>query len=314
MKFLKMFSLIFVAIGIFTLFACGTVSASDAYVTVDINPSIELVVTPKEKVIYANALNEDAEVLLSNITVVGLYLDEAMDLIIETAIDLGFIDVEATEGVEIEVTTISKSNQIGERIQERIKEHINNAFGKRAMLGRAVDKEYVQEFLNEAQSLGVTPGFLRLAKSVLLITDEYTIEELIEMDQEELINILKEFKDQNKQIIHQLREDFLIARRALFDEYIPQIEALEAQLLEEDADVEAIQAELDALKLEFREKFEALRTEFLDQSQVMRQQMVQVHMQRRMMNQEKVEDFKSHMEERRQEMKDQIEEFQGRRP
>jgi acid stress-induced BolA-like protein IbaG/YrbA len=314
MKFLKMFSLIFVAIGIFTLFACGTVSASDAYVTVDINPSIELIVTPKEKVIYANALNEDAEVLLSNITVVGLYLEEAMDLIIETAISLGFIDVEAEEGVEISVTTVSKMSQIRERIQERIKEHVNKAFEKRAMLGRAVDKEYIQEFLNEAENLGVTPGFLRLVKSVLIVTDEYTIEELVEMDQEELINILKEFKDQNKQIIHQLREDFLIARKTLFDEYIPQIEALEAQLLEEDADVEAIQAELDALKLEFREKFEALREEFLDQSQVMRQQMIQIQMQRRIMHQERVEEFKSHMEERRQEMKDRIEEFQGKRP
>jgi hypothetical protein len=314
MKFLKIFSLIFVAIGIFTLFACGTVSASDAYVTVDINPSIELIVTPKEKVIYANALNEDAEVLLSNITVVGLYLDEAMDLIIETAIDLGFIDVEAEEGVEIEVTTVSKSSQIGEKIQARVKEHINHAFGKRAMLGRAVDKVFHLEFLNEAQSLGVSPGFLKLAKSVLFVTEAYTMEELVEMDQEELINILKEYKDQNKQIIHQLREDFLVARQALFDEYIPQIEALEAQLLEEDADLEAIQAELDALTTEFREKFEAIRTEFLDQSQVLRQQMKQVHMQRRMMNQEKVEDFKSHMEERKQEMKDQIEEYQGRRP
>lgn len=314
MKILKMFSFVFVVLGIFTLFACGTVEASEAYVTIDINPSIELVVTPKEKVIYANALNEDAEVLLSNITVVNLDLEDAMDLIIETAIELGYIDVDDVDGVEIEVTSIAKMSQVRERILERVKEHINNAFGKRAMLGRAIDKEFIQEFKDEADALGVTPGFLRLVKSVLLVTDEYTLEELLLMDQEALIEMLKAFKDENKQIIHQLREDFLAARQVLFDEYKPQIEALEEALLEEDADIEAIQAEIDALKAELKEKVELLRTEYLDQAQVMRQQMIQVHNQKRQMNQQKVDDFKSHMEERRQQMREQIEEYQNRRP
>ncbi|QWB95739.1 hypothetical protein KHQ89_07350 [Mycoplasmatota bacterium] len=94
-------------ISLFTVFtlvvvmvACsGSISASETYVTVDINPSVELVINQREKVIYVNALNEDAEVLLMDLDLIGLDVDEAMDLIIEKSIALGYIDVDSEETI-----------------------------------------------------------------------------------------------------------------------------------------------------------------------------------------------------------------------
>jgi len=314
MKLSKVLSILFVLTGLVTLFACSsTLMASDAYVTIDINPSIELVVSPKEKVIYANALNEDAEILLSEVNVIGMDLKDAIDLIIEKAIELGFIDV-AEEGVEISVSTIALGAAIRQRIHQMIKDRINQAFEKRGMLGRAIDKEFVEEFLLEAEALGVAPGILMMAKSILILSDEYVLEDLLAMEADELMDILKSYREENHQIVMQLRENFIAERDLIRQKYQPQIQALEAQLEEEGADTEAILAEIEVLKAELREEVTRLRESYLQQAQLIREQVQSIAQNKRVMHQHVVEAFRNQMQQRREAMIERIKEYQGRRP
>lgn len=314
MRKLKIFSLLFVLLGIATLSACAmdVGAQEDTYVTLDINPSIELVVSPREKVIYAGALNEDGELLLAGLDLIGLDLEDAIDLIIEESIYLGFIDT-ADEEIDIEVSTISGELQAGERINERAKEHINNAFLKRAMVGRAKDKAFGSEAVAEANTYGVTPGFLRLAQSVLAIQDEYILEELLEMSHEDLTAMLKENQEANKQLMISVREDFFEQRDAIIAVYRPQIEAIEAQLEAEGADVEALEAEIEALKTAMHEEIALIRAEFVEQTQLLAQQMRLRHQERKAMHEEAVDDFMGNAESRRSRMREAIEEFQQRR-
>ncbi|MFU8792847.1 MAG: hypothetical protein ACNA7K_02380 [Acholeplasmataceae bacterium] len=314
MRKLKIFSLLVVLLGVITLSACAldANAQEDAYVTLDINPSIELVVSPREKVIYAGALNEDGELLLAGLEIIGLDLEDALDLIIEEAIYLGFIDT-TDEEINIEVSTISGKLEAGERIHERAKEHVNNAFIKRAMVGRANDKAFDQEDVAEAETHGVTPGFLKLATSVLLIQDTYTLEELLEMTHEELTTMLKENQEANKQLMFSVREAFHTQRDAIIAEYQPQIEAIEAQLEAEDADVEALTAELETLQTAMREEIALIREEFVEQTQLLAQQMRLRHQERKEMHQEAVDEFMDNADARREHMREAIEEFQNRR-
>jgi hypothetical protein len=320
----------------------SSVSANDTYVTLDINPSVELIVTPKEKVIYANPLNEDAEVLLVDLNLVGLDLDVAIQMIIDTAIELGYIDVDSEETI-VSVTAISKDSAIGEKIREQVKAHINNEFKDRALMGRAEDKGFTPDFLVEAEAYGVTPGFLFMAKSVVVVNDEVLLEDALQMTVPELQAILREAKEAQKEVVSALREEFLAARALIFDEYIPQIQALETDLeanaeviaaLEvelaeaEEADKAAIQAELDlaleakatleadleALVTVFHEEFKALRDEFHAQSVVLRAEIREMNQHRKEVNQAKVQEFLNQMQERRQELKEAIDQFQKLRP
>ncbi len=340
-KFILSFA--FMLFAVVAIVGCtNSVAADDTYVTLDINPSIELIVTPKEKVVYANPLNADGEVLLVDLDLVGLDLDVAVALIVETAIELGYIDVEAEETI-VSVTTVSRDAAIGEKIKTQVKAHINNEFKDRALMGRAEDKGFTPEFLVEADTYGVTPGFLRMANSVVATNDEILLEDALQMTVQELQALLKDAKEANKEVIHALRSEFFAARELIFDEYLPQIQELEAsiqtsseaiaalelELAEADeADQPAIQAELDLaleahatleadleeLKTLFHDEVTVLRDEFHEQSQVLRAEIRETFQHRKEINEEKVEGFMNQMQERKEEMKEAIEEYQNKRP
>ncbi|MFA5007548.1 MAG: hypothetical protein WC509_08845, partial [Candidatus Izemoplasmatales bacterium] len=131
------FAMAAILIGLFV--GCGTVSADDTYVTLDINPSIDLTVSGNDKVLDANALNEDGEVLLLELDLIGETSADALEMIIDKAIELGFIDIEAAEAV-VSVSTISENAELGETVRTRVKESIDEAFMNRGMMGKAMDK------------------------------------------------------------------------------------------------------------------------------------------------------------------------------
>jgi hypothetical protein len=298
------------------LVSCMNASAQDdVYVTIDINPSIELITTPRERVVYANPLNEDGEILLANLDLIGKKLDVAMDLIITEAINLGFIDVDAEESF-VYVSTLGMDSEIGEKIRERVMEHINNAFKEKVMVGRAMMKEYQAEIIEEANLLGVTPGFLRLAKSAVLLSDELLLEDALLLTVEELQAIIRQAKDEHKELAQSIKEEFLTEKEALFAEYKPQIEALEEEILNtvDEDQLLLLEEELEALKLEFKEKLEALRDEFLETTKQLRNQILETKLQLKGFNEDKVNEFMQNREQRHEQMRERIEEFQKNRP
>jgi len=246
-------SFLFVFTLVFAIAGCTgqalEVSADDTYVTLDINPSVELIVTPKEKVIYANPLNEDGELLLADLDLIGLDLEEAIDLIIEEAINLGFIDLAAEETL-VSVSAISQNNTYGELIRNRVKENVNKAFLNRAMMGRAEDKGFTPEFILEAEGYGVTPGFLFLAKKAVEVSDELLLEDALLLTQEELMTIVHEARLAQREVAQALRDEFFAARQLIIEEYLPQIQALEADIALDTTELAALVAEKDALVAE----------------------------------------------------------------
>ncbi len=319
-KLTYVLSFVFVLATVLVVVGCteSSVSAStnDTYVTLDINPSIELIVSPKEIVIYANPLNEDGEILLENLDLIGLPLSEATDLIIAEAIILGFIDVDSEE-VFVSVSAISNDPEIGDRIRDRLKEHINDAFLNRAMMGRAQDKGFTPEFTAEAESYGVTPRFLFLAKSATLVDDTLTLEDALALPQADLLEMLETAKQANREVAQALKDEFFAARQLIFDEYLPQIQDLEAQIavvVADEGDTTALQAELDALVAAFHDEVSQLRDDYHLQTVGLRSQ---IQAQRELRMQEhmsQVEAFMNRLQNRKDQMQDEIEEFQGRRP
>jgi hypothetical protein len=263
--------------------------------------------------------------LLLNLTLVGLDLDEALELILDEAIALGFIDIDAEEQAIVSIDVISNDSALAEKVRTQAKEKINNSFVDRAMVGRAEDKGFVPEFIAEAESYGVTPGFLRLAKSAVEVDDLLTLEEAVLLTQEELMDILKEARQTNQDVRHQLREEFHNARQLIFDEFHPQVVVLEEEIATLEAlieagegDLDVYQAELDAkilaldeLKAEFQQEMTALRTEFHEQSEVLRAQMM---LQKEVLKEAlrpSIQEFRDQMDQRRADMMDEIEDFQG---
>jgi len=309
LKYVLSFLFLIAAVGLVAGCQATTVSADDSYVTLDINPSIELIVTPKEKVIYANPLNEDGELLLLEIDIIGLDLEEATEIIIDKAIELGFIDVDSEE-VYVSVSTINMQAQIGETIQNRVKEAVNEAFKNRAMMGKAVDKDFGSGYVEEANSFGVTPGFYRLAQSAVSNSD-LTLEEALAMTQQELMDLVQTARREKREVSQMLKDEFFAARQLLFDEYLPQIEALEQQILESTEDTTELEAQLEALEQELHDKVALLRDEFHAETEALRAEEKAMIQNRVNQFKDAVEQFRNQMQQRRGQVDDEIDEFQG---
>jgi len=325
-KFILSFIAIFALVGM--IVGCTTTAqAEDSYVTVDINPSVELIVSPRDKVIYANPLNEDAEVLLIDLDLVGMDLENAIDLIIEISIELGFISADEDTETYVSVSAINADALIQERIQNRVKEHVNNAFQNKGLMGKAQDKGYQTEFIEEAESYGVTPGFLFLAKEAVVLSDDLLLEDALLLTRAELIEIVKAAREAMKDVAFELRDQFHADRDALIAEYIPQIEALETQIAEVEAQIEALEEgadatgleatladlndQLDALKTEFHDKMAAVRDEFHTQSEALREEFRQAKTQRRNQHQNEVNQYRKDMDVRCDQMRDRIRDYQN---
>ena len=270
-------------------------------------------------------------------------LDEAVDLVIEAAIELGYISTDEEAETVISVELINDNDKTQERKKEELKEKINKSFQNKGLLGKAEDKEFENEFKEEANLYDVSPGFLRLAKEVVFLSDNLSLEEALELSRKELLDIVKEVRKENKQIACQLKEEFLAEKELILAEYLPQIEelkeqkeVLKARLLEiketletlEDeeaidllvAEKEDLKEELENLKDSLRELKEMLkeevkdvRDEFHEESKGLKEEIKEQKRNRKNEHQEKVEAFKEEKEERRKNNKEEIKEFQNKK-
>ncbi|MDP3306451.1 MAG: hypothetical protein Q8S15_10275 [Erysipelotrichaceae bacterium] len=168
------------------------VNTSASYVSVDINPSIMLTTNPWEKVVEVEALNEDAETLLVNLKQIGLQVDEAVELIIAEATEMGYIDLLA-EG-EIAMVTAYDDDEVDEERSEKIRERIQDRLEKREMAVNVVGHEAVAEQKELANKLGVTLGKVLFVQRLQERYPTLGGDELYEMSIKDIMIKVKEIR------------------------------------------------------------------------------------------------------------------------
>ncbi|MDP2813461.1 MAG: hypothetical protein Q8N92_03325 [Erysipelotrichaceae bacterium] len=168
------------------------VNTSASYVSVDINPSIMLTTNPWEKVVEVEALNEDAETLLVNLKLIGLQVDEAVELIIAEATEMGYIDLLA-EG-EIAMVTAYDDDEVDEERSEKIRERIQDRLEKREMAVNVVGHEAVAEQKELANKLGVTLGKVLFVQRLQERYPTLGGDELYEMSIKDIMIKVKEIR------------------------------------------------------------------------------------------------------------------------
>ena len=141
----------------FILSACGafttggtTASASYSYLSMAINPSIDFLLDEDDKIIDLIPVNEDGAILSHEIkeAVLGESISEAINIIFEEGIRLGFIDVDASEENPSAVI-ISAINDLGfgrpEELISGVKSKIDEYFSDNGIFGRSLVADDVLE-------------------------------------------------------------------------------------------------------------------------------------------------------------------------
>ncbi|MBQ2809690.1 MAG: hypothetical protein IJF11_02230 [Clostridia bacterium] len=210
---------------IFTMISCEKEEGSPSYVSIDINPSIELTVDAENKVVSVYAANEDANVLLYEETgIVGADIEGAIAKITELAIELGYID----ETNKVVGTTISSENADWvATLQEKVNTKIT-ATAKEAGLNITTDGEGAYSVLrqleafkakypeNEAiQNLSINKFKLALSASE---NGEITLESAVELDDKALIDLVSTTHKQIEVFATEAYEQVKQQAFAIYDE------------------------------------------------------------------------------------------------
>lgn len=146
----------------------GTDGDIVAYVTVDINPSVELALNLQEKVVSVTDLNEDADLLVEGLDWYGRPAEEVVRLLTEAAVEKAFLSPERANGVFI--TTVSVGGQTGtktdnlpaERLEARLAAASRVVLEKRRVTAPVSAVEVTREVRAQAKDLGVSSGKLML--------------------------------------------------------------------------------------------------------------------------------------------------------
>jgi hypothetical protein len=223
---------VFIFSGTLAFAGCSADGASAAgmmYVTIDINPSFELLVNRRGTVVSCVALNEDADTVLDGTgSLNGGTITDAVTSIVGSAADNGFLN---EDNPVVEATVVSgdgnqaAEDNISSKIEGAVKAESaksGRAFIKYLRESRvelAVELQEIKESEeykdNQAvQTLGL--GRYALIKEVMESCD-LTFDEALALSNKELISMLKEVRTEQQQMAYYVRNKINEARKAFIE-------------------------------------------------------------------------------------------------
>lgn len=253
----------------FTLAGCDE-STSDkeatglSYVAMRINPEIELIVDEENTVVGVNAVNEDGDTVLAEVDLNGLNIEDAAEEFTSEALEMGFIDPEATD-TTVYILVEGENEEAITELEENLTEKVDKFFDKKGMFGKAA-REDLDQYKDLADEWGVSLFDAKIINRILELYPEMTIDEILELDFKERMELIKDdFKNHGLPV--KLRKDYKNDVNGIKEEFnelfelAKQLKKLAKELenteLTED-ELATIQAEYDSLK----EQFDSLKAQY----------------------------------------------------
>ncbi len=206
--------------GAFTAFtACdlfGGEAEAASYVSLDINPSLELVLDKKDKVISVTAENEDAEVLLYEETdLTGKDIDKVIDRLTALAEELGYLS-EDNKVIDMTVSSALGDERVKKlegKIQAKCKV-VSEKFGFSIEVSKEGAYSLVRELnkLKEAYPDNEAIQNLDVAAYKLILAAQkgdstLTIEAAVQLDDEALMALVAQAKEKIKKVATEAYEE-----------------------------------------------------------------------------------------------------------
>ena len=152
-------------------------NAVDSVVMLDVNPSISMAINAREEVISANALNQEAQVILGDMDLKGTDLNVAVNAIIGSMFQNGYLsDLQNSILVSVENADAQRSAQL----QTEISNAISSSFGSSGVSASVLSQTVTEtdELTQMAQTYGISVGKAALIQEVVAQDSTLTVESL----------------------------------------------------------------------------------------------------------------------------------------
>ena len=254
MKFKKLVcTLLTLSLGVFALASCTGAGSGDEelnYVSLRINPEIELLCDNSGEVVSVNAVNDDGEIVLESVDLMGMDIEEASASFAEAVDDLGYVSEDGSENT----VYVGVEGEDSSAIEEKINKNIRSYFDNNGINGK-VSKETLDKYADKAAEWGVSNGHVKLIMRALDANPELTDADVIHLEVKDIMKLIKS-GNENGGIAAGLKAEYRAAVEALKLEYAElfdlreEIDAYEEALAGEltDEDRAAAEAALKALE------------------------------------------------------------------
>ena len=160
-----------------------------AYLSLDINPSVELGVNAFGKVVTAEGYNEDGQTILAGTDVKGSTVEDAIQSLILSADDKGYI---ADDGsTVISLTSETNNTDKATTLQTKSELGVNQALQEMEKQAIVQKDNIALERRDEAKQLGITPGKLNLINKLQAVDPTATIDDYKDASVKEIMKDIK---------------------------------------------------------------------------------------------------------------------------
>lgn len=146
-----------------------------SYLSLDINPSIELGINSFGKVVKAEGYNKDGKAILNGIDVKGSNLTEAVNSCISSAVDNNFVAKDGT--TVISLTSVTDNLNSADKLKAAAENGANEALKEKGKIAVIYKCNVSLSSHEEAKAAGVTPGKLNLINKLKSVDPAASVEQ-----------------------------------------------------------------------------------------------------------------------------------------
>lgn len=190
---------------------------TDATIYLDVNPSVELEINSRDKVLSANADNADGEIILEDMDLEHTDLDVALNAIIGSMVKHGYLN-EAQKMILLSVD--SKNDKRAEELRQQISDELNAELTSLLGAGAVLDQSVAatDDLKKLAEQYQITPGKALLLQRLIEENPNLDYAKLAKLPMNELISYLKQTGVDVRNYVHCTGDD-LDDEDDLYDEF-----------------------------------------------------------------------------------------------
>lgn len=201
-----------------------------SYVILSINPEIELALSSSNTVVDVTAINDDADVFISDLDLEGMSLDEAVDTIISDAIDTGYID-EYSDDNSIVLTEINDDEETRISLENTVLNAVNNKLEDKNVSSVVVVSGVTDEMKTTADSYDISYGKMLLIERAVALDETLNADDLATMSIKDIQSKIKESLEAARAQNQQTNEEKIQEKEQLKTEAQEQVKTYEDKLL-----------------------------------------------------------------------------------
>lgn len=178
------------------VFTFQTNRRAAAIVDIDINPSIEITLNKRNKVIRMDAINQDGENILEHLDYKNQDVDEVLYKLLDELVRQGYLTKDKLEN-NILLSVEHPKLEMAEELTIRLNSAVSRYLAKRQIPVKITDQHMDDDDSERkvAKEYGISMGKLTLIRKVMKEHENLKIEDLTKLTLKELVDLLDESRE-----------------------------------------------------------------------------------------------------------------------